>query len=169
MAIVLLKLQGYDLSLAKLFESHHDALSILNELGYPDEIDDQTWAVWAADGGPAPVQVQNNHCNGIKTVLRCRVYSKALMSYKDKEGQAQLCIVDLAHPSVHVDLSHWQAVGMQGTQTAQVHFDNTPVIPIGLPNCYLSVRVFGMVLLVLRLVGMVPRYAWLASYIKVAP
>ena len=36
------------------------------------------------------------------------------MSYKDKEGQAQLCIVDLAHPSVHVDLSHWQAVGMQG-------------------------------------------------------
>ena len=65
------------------------------------------------------------------------------MSYKDKQGQAQLCIVDLAHPSVHVDLSHWQAVGMQGTQTAQVHFDNTPVIPIGLPNCYLGVRVLA--------------------------
>lgn len=91
------------------------------------------------------------------------------MSYKDKEGQAQLCIVDLAHPSVHVDLSHWQAVGMQGTQTAQVHFDNTPIIPIGLPNCYLERPGFGMVLLVLRLVGMVPRYAWLTSYIKVAP
>ena len=44
------QIAGYDLSLAKLFESHHDALSILNELGYPDEIDDQTWAVWAADG-----------------------------------------------------------------------------------------------------------------------
>ena len=65
------QIAGYDLSLAK-FESHHDALSILNELGYQDEIDDQTWAVWAADGGPAPVQVQNNHCNGCKTlVLRC--------------------------------------------------------------------------------------------------
>lgn len=133
------QIAGYDLSLAKLFESHHDALSILNELGYQDEIDDQTWAVWAADGGPAPVQVQNNHCNGIKTWCSgAEFIQKALMSYKDKEGQAQLCIVDLAHPSVHVDLSHWQAVGMQGTQTAQVHFDNTPVIPIGLPNCYLE-------------------------------
>lgn len=133
------QIAGYDLSLAKLFESHHDALSILNELGYQDEIDDQTWAVWAADGGPAPVQVQNNYCNGIKNWCSgAEFIQKALMSYKDKEGQAQLCIVDLAHPSVHVDLSHWQAVGMQGTQTAQVHFDNTPVIPIGLPNCYLE-------------------------------
>ena len=73
----MLKLQGYDLSLAKLFESHHDALSILNELGYQDEIDDQTWAVWAADGGPAPVQVQNNHCNGIKPGAQVQVYSKS--------------------------------------------------------------------------------------------
>ncbi|EXS95606.1 hypothetical protein J801_3292, partial [Acinetobacter baumannii 45002_8] len=91
------QIAGYDLSLAKLFESHHDALSILNELGYQDEIDDQTWAVWAADGGPAPVQVQNNHCNGIKTWCSgAEFIQKALMSYKDKEGQAQLCIVDLA-------------------------------------------------------------------------
>ncbi|MDC4598973.1 acyl-CoA dehydrogenase [Acinetobacter baumannii] len=133
------QIAGYDLSLAKLFESHHDALSILNELGYQDEIDDQIWAVWAAEGGPAPVQVQNNHCNGIKTWCSgAEFIQKALMSYKDKEGQAQLCIVDLAHPSVHVDLSHWQAVGMQGTQTAQVHFDNTPVTVIGQPNRYLE-------------------------------
>lgn len=62
------------------------------------------------------------------------------MSYKDKEGQAQLCIVDLAHPSVHVDLSHWQAVGMQGTQTAQVHFDNTPVI---LSDCQIAIWSVG--------------------------
>ena len=58
------------------------------------------------------------------------------MSYKDKEGQAQLCIVDLAHPSVHVDLSHWQAVGMQGTQTAQVHFDNTLLF---LSDCQIAI------------------------------
>lgn len=108
-------------------------------MGYQDEIDDQTWAVWAAEGGLAPVQVQNNHCNGIKTWCSgAEFIQKVLMSYKEKEGQAQLCIVDLSHPSVHVDLSHWQAVGMQGTQTAQVHFDNTPVILIGLPNCYLE-------------------------------
>lgn len=130
---------GYDLSLAKLFESNCDALSILNELGYQDEIDDQTWAVWAAEGGPVPVQVENNQCSGIKTWCSgAEFIQKALMSYKDKQGQAQLCIVELAHPSVHVDLSHWQAVGMQGTQTAQVHFDNTPVTVIGQPNRYLE-------------------------------
>lgn len=130
---------GYDLSLAKLFESHCDALSILNELGYQDEIDDQTWAVWAAEGGPAPVQVENNHCSGIKTWCSgAEFIQKALMSYNDKQGQAQLCIVELAHPSVQVDLRHWQAVGMQGTQTAQVHFDNTPVTVIGQPNRYLE-------------------------------
>jgi len=129
----------YDLSLAKLFESHCDALSILNELGYEDQIDEQVWAIWAADGGPAPLQVQHNQCSGIKTWCSGATFiQKALMSYKDKQGQAQLCIVELAHLSVHVDLSRWQAVGMQGTQTAQVSFDNTPVISIGEPNCYLE-------------------------------
>ncbi|MCE6771508.1 acyl-CoA dehydrogenase, partial [Acinetobacter baumannii] len=54
------QIAGVDLSLAKLFESHCDALSILNELGYQQEIDDQTWAVWAADGGPAPLQIKDN-------------------------------------------------------------------------------------------------------------
>lgn len=133
------QIAGYDLSLAKLFESHCDALSILKELGYQAEIDDQTWAVWAAEGGPAPLQVENNHCNGIKTWCSgAEFIHKALMSYKNKQDQAQLCIVELAHPSVQVDLSHWQAVGMQGTQTAQVSFDNTPVISIGDPNCYLE-------------------------------
>lgn len=133
------QIAGYDLSLAKLFESHCDALSILNELGYQAEIDNQTSAVWAAEGGPVPIQVENNHCRGIKTWCSgAEFIQKALMSYKDKQDQAQLCIVELAHPSVQVDLSHWQAVGMRGTQTAQVHFDNTPVTVIGQPNRYLE-------------------------------
>ncbi|QNW95846.1 acyl-CoA dehydrogenase [Acinetobacter seifertii] len=133
------QIAGYDLSLAKLFESHCDALSILNELGYQAEIDNQTWAVWAAEGGPVPIQVENNHCSGIKTWCSgAEFIQKALMSYRYKQGQAQLCIVELAHPSVQVDLSHWQAVGMRGTQTAQVHFDNTPVTVISQPNRYLE-------------------------------
>ncbi len=133
------QIAGSDLSLAKLFESHCDALSILKELGYQAEIDEQTWAVWAAEGGPAPLQVENNDCSGIKTWCSgAEFIHKALMSYKDKQGQAQLCIVELSDPSVHVDLNHWQAVGMQGTQTAQVHFDNTPVTVIGQPNRYLE-------------------------------
>ncbi|MCU4525299.1 acyl-CoA dehydrogenase [Acinetobacter pittii] len=133
------QIAGVDLSLAKLFESHCDALSILNELGYQQEIDDQTWAVWAADGGPAPLQIKDNLCNGIKPWCSgAEFIQKALISYKDQQGQAQLCIVDLSHPSITTDLSHWHAVGMHATQTAQVTFKNTPVKLIGQPNSYLK-------------------------------
>jgi len=133
------QIAGVDLSLAKLFESHCDALSILNELGYQQEIDDQTWAVWAADGGPAPLQINNDFCSGIKPWCSGAAFiQKALMSYKDKQGQAQLCIVDLSHPSITKDLSHWHAVGMHATQTARVSFENTPVKLIGQPNAYLE-------------------------------
>lgn len=133
------QIAGVDLSLAKLFESHCDALSILNELGYQQEIDNKTWAVWAADGGPAPLQVTNDLCNGIKPWCSgAEFIQKALMSYKDQQGQAQLCIADLSHPSITTDLIHWHAVGMHATQTAQVTFKNTPVTAIGQPNSYLK-------------------------------
>ncbi|WP_127491038.1 acyl-CoA dehydrogenase family protein [Acinetobacter calcoaceticus] len=133
------QIAGSDLSLAKLFESHCDALSILNELGYQKEIDDQIWAVWAADGGPAPLQIKDNLCNGIKPWCSgAEFIQKALMSYKDQQGQAQLCIADLNHSSITTDLSHWHAVGMHATQTARVTFENTPVKPIGHPNSYLE-------------------------------
>ncbi len=133
------QIAGVDLSLAKLFESHCDALSILNELGYQQEIDNKTWAVWAADGGPAPLQVTNDLCSGIKPWCSgAEFIQKALMSYKDQQGQAQLCIADLSHPSITTDLSHWHAVGMHATQTAQDSFENTPVKAIGQPNSYLN-------------------------------
>ncbi|WP_045435918.1 acyl-CoA dehydrogenase [Acinetobacter calcoaceticus] len=133
------QIAGSDLSLAKLFESHCDALSILNELGYQEEIDDQIWAVWAADGGPAPLQIKDNLCNGIKPWCSgAEFIQKALMSYKDQQGQAQLCIVNLEYPSITTDLSHWHAVGMHATQTARVTFENTPVQPVGQPNSYLK-------------------------------
>ncbi|KUM12533.1 acyl-CoA dehydrogenase [Acinetobacter calcoaceticus] len=133
------QIAGFDLSLAKLFESHCDALSILNELGYQAEIDNQIWAVWAADGGPAPLQIKDNFCKGIKPWCSgAEFIHKALISYKDNEGQSQLCIVDLNHSSIRTDLSQWHAVGMHATQTARVTFENTPVKPIGQPNAYLE-------------------------------
>ena len=108
-------------------------------MGYQEEIDDQIWAVWAADGGPAPLQIKDNLCNGIKPWCSgAEFIQKALMSYKDQQGQAQLCIVNLEHPSITTDLSHWHAVGMHPTQTARVTFVNTPVQPIGQPNSYLE-------------------------------
>lgn len=133
------QIAGFDLSLAKLFESHCDALSILHELGYENEIDEEMWAVWAADGGPAPLQVKNGRCCGIKPWCSgAEFIQKALISFKDQQGQSQLCIIDLGQPSIRVDLAHWQAAGMQGTQTARVNFQDTTVKLIGRPNDYLD-------------------------------
>ncbi|WP_343682695.1 acyl-CoA dehydrogenase [Acinetobacter baylyi] len=133
------QIAGFDLSLAKLFESHCDALSILYELGYENEIDEKTWAVWAADGGPAPLKVENGRCLGIKPWCSgAEFVQKALISFKDQHGQSQLCIVDLNQPSITIDLDQWQAVGMQGTQTARVNFQDTAVKLIGRPNDYLD-------------------------------
>ena len=133
------QIAGFDLSLAKLFESHCDALSILHELGYENEIDEKTCAVWAADGGPAPLKVENGRCLGIKPWCSgAEFVQKALISFKDQHGQSQLCIVDLNQPSITIDLDQWQAVGMQGTQTARVNFQDTAVKLIGRPNDYLD-------------------------------
>ncbi|WP_120429748.1 acyl-CoA dehydrogenase family protein [Acinetobacter baylyi] len=137
--LIFAQIAGFDLSLAKLFESHCDALSILHELGYENEIDEKTWAVWAADGGPAPLKVENGRCLGIKPWCSgAEFVQKALISFKDQHGQSQLCIVDLNQPSITIDLDQWQAVGMQGTQTARVNFQDTAVKLIGRPNDYLD-------------------------------
>ncbi|NAS10183.1 acyl-CoA dehydrogenase [Acinetobacter haemolyticus] len=136
---VFAQIAGFDLSLAKLFESHCDALSILHELGYENKIDEKIWAVWAADGGPAPLQVENGLCRGIKPWCSgAEFIQKALISFKDQQGQSQLCIVDLNQSTIKVDLEQWQAVGMQGTQTARVNFQDTAVKLIGHPNDYLD-------------------------------
>lgn len=130
---------GFDLSLAKCFESHYDALSILHVLGYENETDEKIWAIWAADGGPATLQVQNGLCRGIKRWCSgAEFVEKALISFKNQQGQSQLCIIDLNQPSITIDLTHWQAVGMQGTQTARVNFMETAVKLIGHPNDYLD-------------------------------
>lgn len=133
------QIAGFDLSLAKLFESHCDALSILHELGYENETDEKTWAIWAAEGGPAPLQIENDRCSGVKMWCSgAEFIHKALISFKDQQGQSQLCIVDLNQPSIRIDLAHWQAVGMQGTQTARVSFQDTAVKLVGCPNDYLD-------------------------------
>ncbi|RZF55859.1 acyl-CoA dehydrogenase [Acinetobacter halotolerans] len=132
------QIAGFDLSLAKLFESHCDALSILHELGSFEDGAKEIWAVWAAEG-PTPLQVKNDLCNGLKYWCSgAQFVQKALISYKNKEGQAQLGVVELNQPSIHVDLTQWKAIGMQATETGRVYFENTPIRLIGEPNSYLD-------------------------------
>lgn len=153
-----------NLSLAKLYESHLDALSILNELKaeLSDAQNSALWAVWAAEGGPRPLQLKpldakaqptadhsrsmaskaDQHLDqlfGIKPWCSASKHVEyALMTYRDQLHQSQLLIIDLNQPAIkHID-DQWQAVGMQHTQTNQLECDGALVKRLAEPDAYLN-------------------------------
>jgi hypothetical protein len=52
------------------------------------------------------------------------------------DDQPILAAVALKQPSVSVSTRHWHAVGMQGTESGDVHFDATPAQQLGTPHAY---------------------------------
>ena len=135
---VLAYISGIDLTLAKWFESHLDALSILYELGY-GETQQGLWAVWAAEGHPNPIRYQDGKISGSKSWCSgAHIVDYALMTYRDEQGKSQLLTVDMNQSGIDIDNSAWQAVGMQATDTATVTFDHVAATQVGTPNAYLD-------------------------------
>lgn len=135
---VLAYISGIDLTLAKWFESHLDALSILYELGH-GETQQGLWAVWAAEGHPNPIRYQDGKISGSKSWCSgAHIVDYALMTYRDEQGKSQLLTVAMNQSGIDIDNSAWQAVGMQATDTATVTFDHVAATQVGTPNAYLD-------------------------------
>lgn len=135
---VLAYISSIDLTLAKWFESHLDALSILYELGH-GETQQGLWAVWAAEGHPNPIRYQDGKINGSKSWCSgAHIVDYALMTYRDEQGKSQLLTVAMNQSGIDIDNSAWQAVGMQATDTATVTFDHVAATQVGAPNAYLD-------------------------------
>ena len=135
---VLAYISGIDLTLAKWFESHLDALSILYELGH-GETQQGLWAVWAAEGHPNPIHYQDGKISGSKSWCSgAHIVDYALMTYRDEQGKSQLLTVAMNQSGIDIDNSAWQAVGMQATDTATVTFDHVAATQVGTPNAYLD-------------------------------
>lgn len=135
---VLAYISSIDLTLAKWFESHLDALSILYELGY-GETQQGLWAVWAAEGHPNPIRYQDGKISGSKSWCSgAHIVDYALMTYRDEQGKSQLLTVAMNQSGIDIDNSAWQAVGMQATDTATVTFDHVAATQVGTPNAYLD-------------------------------
>ena len=135
---VLAYISGIDLTLAKWFESHLDALSILYELGH-GETQQGLWAVWAAEGHPNPIRYQDGKISGSKSWCSgANIVDYALMTYRDDDGKSQLLTVAMNQSGIDIDNSVWQAVGMQATDTATVTFDHVAATQVGTPNAYLD-------------------------------
>lgn len=132
------RIAATNLTLAKCFESHCDALSILKELNIAP-VRTGIWAVWAAEGSQKPLQCTDLICDGEK--LWCSgaaVVDYGLMTYKDTEKRTQLCMVDMHQTGIVIDHANWQAVGMRDTATAKIIFNQVSIYQVGSPNDYLS-------------------------------
>lgn len=136
---ILSQVAEIDLNLAKLFESHLDALAILSELGETVSHPERLHAVWAADGGAIPLSQQGEQISGHKMWCSGAHYVQyGLMSFKNTMQQSQLVLVDLKAQGIEMRLDDWHALGMKYTSTAQLKFNNTPIRLVGGSNSYLN-------------------------------
>ncbi|MFL9926316.1 acyl-CoA dehydrogenase [Herbaspirillum lusitanum] len=134
-----------DLSLAKLFEAHTDALAILAEAGVHDLPPHAVWGVWCAESKDGALQVRDivaGHslmlngeklwCSGAASVTH------ALIGYRDQRQRSCLAAVDLAQEGVEIVGDDWKAVGMAATATSVLQLKNVRGTPVGPAGFYLS-------------------------------
>lgn len=135
---------AHDLSLAKLFEGHTDALAILHEAGAPRDEAGSAWGTWCAEPPDARLQLDRTGnggfvlngrkawCSGAQSVTH------AVVSCWNAAGEAMLVAVDLRQPGVSMSDATWQAVGMRGSASIDVHFDGVAAQPLGGPGFYVQ-------------------------------
>lgn len=143
---VLAAVAQFDLSLAKLYEGHTDALAIMAELGTPaNSLGQGSWGVWAAEapGGKTSFEVASGDevrlygakfwCSGAATA------DNALLTAWAADGSGpQLVRLALDQPGIHIDADAWEAIGMVGSASLDVTFDGALACRVGQPGDYLS-------------------------------
>jgi hypothetical protein len=144
---ILSEVAAHDLSLAKLFEGHTDALAIRHELGAANARAGTRWGTWCAEppdarvtmealaddaAGGAPVRLHGTKawCSGAQTVTH------ALLSGWNGDGEPCLAEVTLDQPAVTVTGLGWHAVGMAASGSVDVRFDGAVARQIGRPGDY---------------------------------
>ena len=131
----LARVAAHDLSLAKLFEGHTDALATLAELGAEGAVPSgASWGVWAAEAPPRRALLTRTEegrfmlsggkpwCSGAAHVTH------GLMTASDSQtGATQLVRFEMRQPGIGIDASAWRAVGMAGSASVDLTFDGTVV------------------------------------------
>lgn len=139
----LARVAAQDLSLAKLFEGHTDALAILAELGGPAAAG--AWATWCAEPPDARLQFSEPDAAGRLRLTGRKAWCSgasgvdhAVVSGWNAAGQPCLAAVTLDQPGVRVTDDGWQATGMAATRSVDVHFDDATAHAVGRPGDYVQ-------------------------------
>jgi alkylation response protein AidB-like acyl-CoA dehydrogenase len=137
----------HDLSLAKLYEGHTDALAILRELGEVRAAGGAlpTWAVWAAEAPQGRTLIRTAADGGIRLEgSKCWCSGAAdvthgLLTAWHEDGRGpQLVSVTMAQPGIAVLSDAWRAVGMAGSASVNVSFHGAHARLVGSQGQYLS-------------------------------
>ena len=144
---------SHDLSLAKLYEGHTDALAITAELGATEVSDAMprgaVWGVWAAESRRSKVTYERLDVNdrsghvklfGTKTWCSGAAHvSHGLLTAWSVDGAGpQLVTVALKQQGVAVESASWRAVGMAHSGSVDVTFDGAIARLLGQPGDYLK-------------------------------
>lgn len=133
-----------DLSLAKLFEGHTDALAILHELTGAGH-DGRLWATWCAEPPEARLSFAQAgralqlRLNGRKAWCSgAAVVSHAIVSGWNESGEQCLAAVALDQAGVRITDQGWHAVGMADCASVNVEFNDAVGEAVGGPQAYLQ-------------------------------
>jgi alkylation response protein AidB-like acyl-CoA dehydrogenase len=130
-----------DLSVARLFEGHVDAVAILAELGFPAPAAGERWGVWAAEP-PGPgltatatpggwrLDGRKRYCSGASSVTH------ALVTACAPDGRRLFRVAVGGGGCVPVP-DTWQAIGMAGSDTPDVTFEAVAAEAVGGVEAYL--------------------------------
>ncbi|WP_439517963.1 acyl-CoA dehydrogenase [Hydrogenophaga sp.] len=136
----------HDLSLAKLFEGHTDALAVMAEAGpTATPVPGATWGMWAAESPDGrtvvePVGADGLRVNGAKCWCSGAGHvSHGLLTawYADGSGPV-LVRLPMDQPGVAVSAAGWQAVGMAASASIDVAFDDAMGERVGGEGAYLE-------------------------------
>lgn len=152
---------GHDLSLAKLYEGHADALAVMRELGVHelgvcelglrepglnrDVAPGSTWGLWAAEAATGRTTALRRP-DGRMTLHGAKAWcsgaahlSHGLLTVWSTEGAGpQLVRVAMKQDGVSINGSGWCAVGMAGSASVDVSFADAVGDAVGAPGDYLS-------------------------------
>jgi alkylation response protein AidB-like acyl-CoA dehydrogenase len=143
---LLAEVAAADLTTARILEAHCDALAILAEATAANE-DSQpqpagTWGVFAAEGRGVRLDGTDGpsgwRLTGTKPWCSLGGALDHALVTAHAGPQRRLFAVDLHDPSARADPpSGWAARGLRNVPSGPVHFDATPVYPVGGPGWYL--------------------------------
>lgn len=137
---------AFDLSLAKLYEGHTDAIAVLAEVGASADASEATgWGMWAAEAPDGRAIIQPIEGNRVALYGAKRWCSGAghlshgLLTAWFADGRGpQLVRVAMDQPGVSVSSRDWHAVGMVGCASLDIAFHGAVGQAVGAPGAYLQ-------------------------------